>query len=99
VYNNQENVDLLQSSLRRSTRVTNPPRRYDDFVSYFSLVSNNDESTFYQEAIEGFYSEKWKEVMKEEIDALEMNGTWDLVELPKDRKIVGCKWFYTKYCS
>ena len=26
--------------------------------------------------------------------ALDKNATWDLVELPKDRKIVGCKWVY-----
>ena len=32
--------------------------------------------------------------MKEEMDALERNKTWDLVELTKDRKVVGCKWVY-----
>ena len=26
--------------------------------------------------------------------ALVKNGTWDLVELPKDRKTVACKWVY-----
>ena len=30
--------------------------------------------------------------MKKEMDALEKNKTWDLVELPKGRKVVGNKW-------
>ena len=32
--------------------------------------------------------------MKEEMDSLEKNETWNLVELPKDRKVVGCKWVF-----
>ena len=32
--------------------------------------------------------------MKDEMKALERNTTWDLVELPRDKKIVGCKWVY-----
>ena len=32
--------------------------------------------------------------MKEEMDSLERNRTWDLVELPKDMKVFGCKWVY-----
>jgi hypothetical protein len=28
------------------------------------------------------------------MDALERNKTWDLVELPKDRKVVILKWVY-----
>jgi hypothetical protein len=35
-----------------------------------------------------------KKDMKEEMDFLERNKTWDLVEIPKDRKVVGCKWVY-----
>ena len=38
--------------------------------------------------------DKWKEAMKDEMKALDKNATWDLVELPKDRKTVGCKWVY-----
>ena len=33
--------------------------------------------------------------MKVEMDALEKNKTWDLVELPQGKKIVGCKWVFT----
>ena len=32
--------------------------------------------------------------MKDEMKALDKNATWDLVELPKDRKTMGCKWVY-----
>ena len=32
--------------------------------------------------------------MKDEMKALERNATWDLVELPRDKKTVGCKWVY-----
>ena len=58
------------------------------------LTTNDDEPLCYQEAIEGSNSDKWKEDMKDEMKALDKNATWDLVELPKDRKTVGCKWVY-----
>ena len=32
--------------------------------------------------------------MKEELDALSKNHTWDLVTLPPRKSMVGCKWIY-----
>ena len=32
--------------------------------------------------------------MKEELDALTKNHTWDLVNLPPRQSMVGCKWIY-----
>lgn len=32
--------------------------------------------------------------MKAEINALERNNTWSLVELPKDKHCIRCKWVY-----
>ena len=38
--------------------------------------------------------------MDEEYRSLMANDTWDLVPLPKGRKLVKCKWIYkTKYAS
>jgi len=33
--------------------------------------------------------------MDEEIEALERNHTWEMVELPRGQKAVSCKWVYT----
>ena len=32
--------------------------------------------------------------MDEEINAIERNKTWDLVELPKGKEVIGVKWVY-----
>ena len=32
--------------------------------------------------------------MKEELDALHKTGTWDLVDLPSRKSVMGCKWVY-----
>jgi hypothetical protein len=90
----QQIVDEPQTSLRRSTRVRVPPRRYDDFVSSISLSTNDDEPSCYRESMKGSNNDKWKEVMKDEMKELERNATWDLLELPSNNKIVGCKWVY-----
>ena len=36
--------------------------------------------------------------MKEEFNSLQKNNTWELVDLPRGRKLVQCKWvFKTKF--
>jgi len=92
--NNQQIVEVPETSLRRFTRIKRPPKRYDDYVTSVTLTANDDEPLCYQEVAEGSKSEKWKEAMKDKMMALDKNDTWDLVELPKDRKTVGCKWVY-----
>jgi hypothetical protein len=32
--------------------------------------------------------------MKEEIQMIEKNNTWELVDRPKDREVIGVKWVY-----
>ena len=32
--------------------------------------------------------------MKEELDTVSKNHTWDLVTLPTGKSVVGCKWIY-----
>ena len=37
---------------------------------------------------------KWQSSMEEEIRALAVNETWDLVDPPRHCKPIGCKWVY-----
>ena len=37
---------------------------------------------------------KWNKAMDGEMDALDINETWDLVPLPKGKNMIGCKWVY-----
>jgi hypothetical protein len=32
--------------------------------------------------------------MQQEMDSLQEHDVWELTELPKDRKAVGCKWVF-----
>eukprot|EP00253_Pinus_taeda_P020850 PITA_20850 len=37
--------------------------------------------------------------MDEEMNAIERNKTWDLVELPKGKEVIGVKWVYKTKCN
>lgn len=37
---------------------------------------------------------KWKAAMNEEMNSLQKNKTWELVDLPPGKKSVGCRWIY-----
>ena len=42
----------------------------------------------------------WCKAMNEKLKALEQNETWKIISLPKNKKLIGCKWVYkTKYNS
>ena len=49
--NNQQIVEVPETSLRRSTRIRCPHKRYDDYVTSVALTANDDEPLCYQEAI------------------------------------------------
>ena len=39
---------------------------------------------------------QWQTTMQVEINALEKNGVWSLVPLPKGNNVISCKWVLTK---
>lgn len=59
-----------------------------------AFVLESSEPKSYQEAMNCLDSEKWVEAMNNEISSLTKNHTWDLVNLPKGRKVIDNKWIY-----
>eukprot|EP00253_Pinus_taeda_P026028 PITA_26028 len=65
---------------------------YDEGMnSLFALYCHVDDPVHFEEAIK---DKKWIEAMDEEINAIERNKTWDLVELLKGKEVIGVKWVY-----
>ena len=44
---------------------------------------------------EAMKDKRWVEAINEELKALHKNHTWELVELPVGKRLVGCKWVFT----
>ena len=64
-------------------------------LKYVLVMSTNREPSSYSEAIN--FSE-WRKAMTEEIRAFEQNETWEIVDPPRDKKPIGCRWvFKVKY--
>ncbi|RVX18570.1 hypothetical protein CK203_006345 [Vitis vinifera] len=93
----------LKVPLRRSIkerRTTIP----DDYIVYlqeheFDMGLEDDPISFSQ-VKQSVKSHKWIEAMKDEMKSMKDNDVWDLVELSKGAKPIGCKWIYkTKFLS
>ncbi|KAE9145751.1 hypothetical protein PF005_g33663 [Phytophthora fragariae] len=47
-----------------------------------------------REAMRDPRGEKWKQAIREEIEALEQNGTWKVVKKPENAKLLHTKWVF-----
>lgn len=94
----RENSPIYTSSSDSST----PPRKfrllgkiYDETeeieAEHELLLLGIEEPNTYSEAIK---EPSWEQAMKVEMDSIERNNTWNLVELPTGHKAVGLKWVY-----
>jgi hypothetical protein len=45
------------------------------------------------------HSSKWLEAMEDEMRSMSTNRVWDLEEISKGAKIIGCKWVYKTKCD
>lgn len=58
---------------------------------YLFSIDSDIEPRSYEEAVK---DKNWIEAMNNELQALEDNKTWKIVDLPKGKRPIGCKWVY-----
>ena len=56
-----------------------------------SNVLNTDEPESFAEAKDASHSQL---AMQEEYESILKNDTWDLINLPSDKKVIRCRWVY-----
>ena len=66
------------------------PARYRE-NAFITSIMNVVEPSSYKEANE---SNERKIAMEQEYDSIIRNNTWELVELPRGKQSIGCKWLY-----
>ncbi|XP_076892200.1 uncharacterized protein LOC143543824 [Bidens hawaiensis] len=78
-------------------KVVNYSKLSIDNLCFATILNKTVEPQSFNEAMSDV---NWVNAMNEEIEALNRNNTWNLVELPSNRKPIGCRWIYKiKYKS
>lgn len=75
--------------LRRRTQLKRPSR--------FEVQLNEpqiEEPKTYKQAMASKHAKEWLSAMRDEIDSIKAHGVWSLVEPPKDRRPLTCRWVY-----
>jgi hypothetical protein len=101
---NLNNVLYLKNYILAKNKNSNNNSKYhlSNYVSFEKLLDgyrqyiksidqHSNEPYDFSEAIK---FGKWKKDMLVELNALRNNDTWDIVDKPKDKKIIGCRWLY-----
>lgn len=81
-----------------SKRKRFPVSRYGNPVShciYVNYIDANTPSTF-EEAMNSDEHKHWQIAMDSEINSLNKNNTWHIVDTPKDKKVLDVKWVFKR---
>lgn len=93
-----------EANVRRSTRQRGLSQRLQDCKLFHDNKVNDDDDDFIHFVLmskselvnveEALSDTKWICAMKEELESIQKNNTWELVDLPKGKKAIGVKWVF-----
>jgi len=87
-----------QEQIRRSERIKDKPKLSYRFLEKCLMNTQmclNDIPNTYEEIKTREYRTLWEYAIKDELNSHFVNNTWCLVQLPKDKNIVDCKWDFS----
>lgn len=93
---------MINHALNDSVKTSVEPRKIKrpkvakDFGTDFQAYTLEEYPKTLQEALTSLDANSWQEAINDEMDSLESNGTWHLVDLPPGCKTIGCKWILNK---
>ncbi|GAU49301.1 hypothetical protein TSUD_367130 [Trifolium subterraneum] len=99
----ESKVAVPETDMRRSTRTRVLPARLQECELNKDNEVTNDGDLVHlafmaeSEPIDvdnALKSEKWRCAMKEELDSIESNQSWELVDLPHNKRAIDVKWVY-----
>ena len=96
---NAEEHGVAEEQPGRPQRNRVAPERYGSITgewwNYATLAAADvDEPRHMNEALKGKNAQQWKDATDNEYNSLMKNDTWELVDLPEGRNLVGCKWLF-----
>ena len=68
--------------------------RTDFYGERVTIAETSSDPTSFQNALDREDKSQWINAMDKKLGSLSANEVWDLVELPKGRRIVGSKWVF-----
>lgn len=63
-------------------------------VLYLSTCLGVYEPKTFKQAMKCDENVKWQSAMLEEMSCIERNQTWELVDLPRNKNVIGCRWVF-----
>lgn len=97
-------AELKVNPVNTVNKSTNPLRRSERLASKsnFAFLVNSYEvgdPIDVKSALSRADGHLWQKAMQEEYHALTKNSTWEVVNLPADRRAIDCKWIFKTKCD
>ena len=60
------------------------------------VINMDDDPKTFTETITSRHAPLWNKAINDEMDSIMGNGTWELANLPKERRPIGSKWIFKR---